>query len=187
MAARIKPNDNPSPKAKEQLEGVKKMLGNTPNIFTTLAHSPAALGFYLGGITALSGTKIPGALREQIALTVAGTNTCDYCASAHTFFGKMQKIPENELAQNLMGKSGTSKTEAALRFANQIVKLRGNVSDSDLQAIRDAGYSEEEIVEIVAIVCQNIFTNYFNHVADTEVDFPKVSTTLAHQASSLEH
>lgn len=179
MTARIKPNGNPGEKAKVQLEGVKKMLGKTPNMFTTLAHSPAALGFYLSGVAALSDVKIPASLREQIAVTVAGINGCDYCASAHTAFAKMQKIPEAEVTQNLIGKSTSSKIEAALAFARRIVQTHGWLSDNDLQAIRTAGYSEEEIVEIVAIVCQNIFTNYFNHIADTEVDFPLVSTASA--------
>lgn len=179
MSARIKPNSNPSAKAKEQLENVKKTLGSTPNVFTTLAHSSAALGFFLNGSAALNETKISPALREQIALTVAGANACDYCASAHTAIGKMQKISADELTHNLRGKSDTAKVEVALKFANQIVKQRANISDSDLEALRKAGYSDEEIVEIIAVVCQNIFTNYFNHIAQTEVDFPKVSAAIA--------
>lgn len=178
MTTRIKPNSQPDAKAKEQLANIQKMLGRTPNIFTTLAHSPAALAFCLNGAAALRETKIPGTLREQIALTVAGLNNCDYCAAAHTAIGKMEKLPESELSQNLVGKSQNAKTQAALTFAQQIVEMRGHVSDSNLEAIRKAGFSEAEIIEIVACVCQNIFTNYFNHVAGTEVDFPKVAITV---------
>ena len=173
---RINPNTNPDVKSQELLAGVKKMLGSTPNLFTTLAHSSAALDYYVNGVVALSGTKIPGTLREQLALVVAGVNSCDYCASAHTTLGKMQKISEGELEQNLHGKSEDAKTQAALTFASQIVELRGQVSDSNVTAIRNAGYSDAEIVEIVAVVTQNIFTNYFNHIAATEIDFPFVST-----------
>lgn len=180
MTARIKPNLNPGAQAKELLAEVKKKTGSTPNIFTTLAHSPAALSFLLNGTAILNTTKITPALREQIALTVAGANHCDYCASAHTAIGKMHKIPEAELTQNLIAKSKTSKIESALKFARQIVDLRGHVSSSDLEAIREAGYSEEEIIEIIAVVCHNIFTNYFNHIAETEIDFPKVTAALAH-------
>lgn len=182
MVVRIKPKQNPDAKAQDQLNGVQKMLGSTPNLFTTLAHSSAALGFYLSSISALNETKLSPALREQISIAVAGINACDYCASAHTKFGKMRKLDDRELSQNLIGQSSDAKTQAALRFARQIVKLRGFVSDSDLKEIRDAGYSDEEIVEIVAVVCQNIFTNYFNHIAGTEVDFPKVDTAMASQA-----
>lgn len=176
MTARIKPNTNPDAKAQEQLAGAQKALGKQYNVFTTLAHSSAALGFYLNGSAALGNTKISANLREQIALTVAGANACDYCASAHTTLGKMHKIEENELKQNLSAKSADAKTQAALAFARKIVDLRGNVSDSDLQAVRTAGYNDAEIVEIVAVVSLNIFTNYFNHVAQTEVDFPLVNT-----------
>ena len=176
MTARIQPNTNPNGKAQEQLASVKKMLGITPNIFTTLAHSPAALGYYLNASAALNSTAISAVLREQIALTVAGANACDYCASAHTALGKAQKISAAELTDNLHGKAADAKTQAALSFARKIVDFRGHLKDSDLKAIRAAGYSEAEIVEIVAVVGQNIFTNYFNHIASTVIDFPKVST-----------
>lgn len=178
MSTRIKPNKNPKPQANEQLENIKKILGITPNICTTLAHSPAALDFFFSGIKALSNTKISATLREQIALAVAAVNTSDYCASAHTAVCKMQKIPEAEYSKNFAGKSGDAKTEAALQFALQIVKARGKVSDKEFEAVRKAGYSDEEIVEIIAIVCQNIFTNYFNLIVGTEIDFPKVSTNM---------
>ncbi len=177
MNTRILPNSNPDANAQEQLAGVKKMLGSTPNLFTTLAHSSAALGYYLSGIAALGSTKISGALREQLSLTVAGSNSCDYCASAHTTLGKMQKITESELTQNLNGMSTDSKTQAALTFARKIVELRGHITNGDMNDVRTAGYSDAEIVEIVAVVSQNIFTNYFNHIAGTEVDFPFVSTS----------
>jgi AhpD family alkylhydroperoxidase len=174
---------NPDEKSQELLSGVKKMLGSTPNLFTTLAHSSAALGYYVNGVVALSATKIPGSLREQLALTVAGENSCDYCASAHTTLGKMQKIAEGELTNNLHGKSEDVRIQAALSFAKKIVELRGHVSDSDVKAVRDAGYSDVEIVEIVAVVTQNIFTNYFNHIAGTEIDFPMVSTSCVKKAA----
>lgn len=177
MSTRIQPNTMPDAKATEQLDGVKQMLGSTPNLFKTLAHSSAALGYYLSGVSALSGTKISGALREQLALTVAGANSCDYCASAHTALGGLQKIERSELTQNLNAKSSDTKTEAALIFARKIVDLRGQVSDVDVSNVRTAGYNDAEIVEIVAVVSLNIFTNYFNHIAQTVIDFPLVSTS----------
>ena len=150
-----------------------------PNLFTTLSHSSAALNFYVSGVGALSFTKITPALREQLSVAVAGVNSCDYCASAHTLLGKMQKISESEIALNLQCKSTDAKTQAALTFAHKIVELRGHVSDSDVQAVRAAGYGDAEIVEIIAVVCQNIFTNYFNHIAGTVIDFPLVHAPKA--------
>lgn len=180
---RIQPNQNPDPKSQELLAGVKQMLGSTPNIFTTMAHSPATLGVFVGALGAMASSKLSGGLREQIALAVAGVNGCDYCASAHTVLGKMNKVAEGELAQNLQGKAADAKTQAALDFAKKIVNARGHVSDSDVQAVRAAGYSDGEIVDMVTVTCINIFTNYFNHVMDTDIDFPLVRTENSSKAA----
>jgi len=175
--ARIEPNQNPEPKAQEQLDGVKAKLGSVPNIFGTFAHSPAVLDFYMQGSGALANTGISAGLRESIALTVAGANACDYCASAHTVIGKGAGLSDEEAAHNLRAKSEDAKTQAALDFASLLVEQRGNVNDNDVAALKDAGYSDAEILEITAVVAFNIFTNYFNHVADTDVDFPLVSVS----------
>lgn len=174
---RIQPNANPDAKAQEMLAKVNKMFGSTPNIFKTLAHSSTALNYYLSGAGALNDAKLGSALREQIALTVAGANSCDYCASAHTALGKTQKIPDGELALNLEAKSENVRTQAILTFSRKIVDARGQVSDEDVKVLRAAGVSDGEIVEMVAVVAQNIFTNYFNHIAGTAIDFPVVKTT----------
>lgn len=159
------------------LAAVKSKLGMVPNLFKTFSHSPAVLQYYLSGSEALAGTNITAALREQIALATAGENECNYCASAHTLMGKGAGVAASEMAANLRGDSSDSKTKAALTFARVIVADRGRVSDSDLVLVRAAGYSEAEITEIVATVAANIFTNYFNHIADTDVDFPFINAT----------
>ncbi|MEE8156156.1 MAG: carboxymuconolactone decarboxylase family protein [Phycisphaerales bacterium] len=166
--------DQAQPKAKALLEGVHKSLGITPNGMRTMAQSPATLEAYLGFGKAMSGASLSAQLREQIALTVAGENSCGYCASAHTAIGTKLGVDTDELAANLKGLSSDPKTEAALEFARRIVIERGWVSDDDLRHVREAGYSEGEITEIVAAVAQNLFSNYFNHIADTDVDFPRV-------------
>ena len=161
-------------KSKTLLEGVEKKLGFAPNIMRTLAHSPAALEAYLGFGKALASGKLSAQLREQIALAVSGVNACQYCASAHTAIGKMLKLDDDELAANVQGQSADTKTETALRFAQRIVADRGWVSDGDVQRLRDGGYSEAQVVEIIATVALNLFSNYFNHIAETEIDFPPV-------------
>ena len=113
--------------------------------------------------------------REQIALAVAGFDRCEYCASAHTFLGKKLGLSEQETQQNLKGSSETPKVDSLIKFCLSILAKKGNVSDQELSAVRAAGFSDAQIVEIIANVCLNIFTNYFNHVAGTEIDFPKVS------------
>lgn len=169
-------------KAKTLLDGVKQQMGAAPNIFRTLAQAPAALDAYLKQSSALAAGSLNAQLREQIALVTAGKNQCDYCASAHTALGSGAGVNQAELADNLRGRSGNTATQAALTFAAQIVKKQGQVSDSDLAAVRQAGFSDGDIVEIIAVTCMNIFTNYFNHIAGTEIDFPVISTGDLRQA-----
>ena len=162
--------------SKALLEGVQVKIGMVPNLFKTFAHSPAVLKAYLAQGDALAGGVLPPALREQIALVTAGTNQCDYCASAHTLMGKSAGVDAKEATANLRGLASDAKIGAALSFAKTIVEHRGRVTDGQLSAVRAAGYSEAEIVEIVAHVAMNLFTNYFNHIADTVIDFPLIST-----------
>lgn len=169
----IRPDEAPA-QSRTLLDGVQKALGITPNLMATLAHSPAALQSYLGFGQALSGGVLPGTTREQLAVAVAGENSCGYCASAHTLLGGKAGVKADELALNLRGESNDPHTAAAIQFARTVVSKRGFVSDADLAAVRHAGYSEAEIVEIIATVALNIFSNYFNHIAQTEIDFPVV-------------
>ncbi len=162
-------------RSKPLLAGVQKALGMTPNLMATLAHSPAALQSYLGFGQALGSASLSAKIREQIAIAVAGENSCGYCASAHTLLAKGAGVDAEEAARNLRGESVDPRTAAALEFARTIVKKRGHISDEALRDVRSAGYSEAEVVEIIATVAVNIFTNYFNHIAQTEIDFPVVA------------
>ena len=174
---RIQPIDpaQAADKAKELLDGVHKTLGRTPNLMRTMANSPAVLDAYLGFGKALAGGSLSARLREQIALTVAGANGCEYCAAAHTALGKMLGLDSAELAANLDARSSDPAIAAALRFARAIVVERGWVDDAELARVREAGYGEGEVAEIIAAVALNTFSNIFNHVAETEVDFPPVA------------
>ncbi len=162
------------PKAKALLEGVQKKMGMTPNTMRTMANSPAVLEAYLGFSHALRKGSLPSKLREQIALTVGELNGCQYCLSAHSALGKMVGLSDEEIADSRRGVSPDRKTEAVLQFARKVVSERGWVSDDDVASLRAAGTSDAEIAEVVAHVAVNIFSNYFNHVAETEVDFPEV-------------
>lgn len=160
------------------LEAAREQLGALPNLVRTLAHSPATLEAYLAQGRALATGALGARLREQIAVAVAGVNGCDYCASAHTALGRRAGASAAELRENLAGRSTDPRTAAALELATGVVRARGHVSDAELDAVRRAGLSDEEIVEIVAHVGVNLFTNYFNHVARTEVDFPRVHAVV---------
>lgn len=171
--------------ATEVLNTVKKKLGSVPNIFATLANSPAALESYLAFGGALDGGHLSKPLREKIALTVAGVNECDYCASAHTFIAKSLGVEESEAARNIGADSSDAKTAVILKFAADVVKDRAVFADNKarLDELRHAGVTEAEIVEIIANVALNTFTNYFNHVAGTEVDFPAVDSKTGKAAA----
>lgn len=171
---RIQPvnKDNADPATANLLETVKKKLGIVPNIIATMANSTAVANAYLGFSQSLSGGSLPARLREQIALVVGETNNCGYCVAAHTALGKGAGLTEAETCDARRAQAKDEKEEAALVFAQKVVSERGWISDEDVQHVRQAGYTDGEIGEIVANVALNIFTNYFNHVAGTEVDFP---------------
>jgi uncharacterized peroxidase-related enzyme len=168
---------------KQLLDGVQAKLGMTPNLMKTLAAGPAALEGYLNFGAALGKGNLDAKFREQIALTVAQANSCQYCLSAHSAIGKMVGLQPEEIAASREAHSADAKRDAGLRFAQTLVVQRGRVSDQDFAHVKAAGYTDGDIAEVVAHVAINIFTNYFNHVANTDVDFPRVEvnlTTLAH-------
>ena len=166
--------------ARPLLEGVKKQIGSAPNLFRLVANSPAALEGFLGLSGALAKGALPAATRERIALAVAEINGCGYCLAAHTYIGKnVARLDDGEIAANRAGTSNDAKADVAVRFAAKIAKDRGQVGAEDVDDVKAAGYSDAEIVEIVAHVALNTLTNYVNEVLDTEVDFPVVETKAA--------
>ncbi len=165
--------------ARPLLEGVAKKLGKAPNLFRTLAHSPAGLGGYLGLSETLSGGLLDAQDRERVALITAQENTCDYCLAAHTAIGKGAGLDNEEILAARSGHSADSKVNALLVFTGKVVRDRGRISDADLEAFRKAGYSDGDAIEVIANVALNTFTNYTNHLAETEVDFPAVPELAA--------
>jgi len=165
--------------SKPILDAVHKQLGVVPNMFRLIAASPAALQGFTGNNGALART-LDVKTRERIALAVAQVNNCDYCLSAHSYLGlNLAKITPEEIALNRKGASGDAKADAAVRFAAKVVRERGKVSDGDIKAVRDAGFSDGQIVEIIAVTAENIFTNLLNVVAETDIDFPVVRAAEA--------
>ncbi len=162
------------------LQAVKKQLGVVPNLFRLVGNSPAALEGYLGLNGALAKGALEAPTRERIALAVAEVNGCDYCLSAHSYLGKnLAKLSEAEISENRRGGSTDPKADAAVRFAVKLVNTRGHVSEADVQAVKKAGYSDAQVIEIVLHVALNTLTNYVNHVAQTVIDFPMVVARAA--------
>jgi uncharacterized peroxidase-related enzyme len=167
-------------KAHPLLNAVNAQLGSVPNMFRLIATSPQALEGYLGMSAALGKGALPAATRERIALAVAEVNGCNYCLSAHTYLGKnLAKLDDAEIAANRSGASNDPKAAAAVRFAAKVVRDRGKIGEGDLAAVKLAGYSDAQVIEIVQHVALNTWTNYFNEVFKTDIDFPVIEARKA--------
>jgi uncharacterized peroxidase-related enzyme len=162
-------------KSKELLEAVKSKLGMVPNMTKVMATSPIVLQSYLSFSGALAGGLLDAKMREELALLTAQENGCDYCLSAHTMIGKMVGLNHEEIVASRTGKVSNPRTTAALTFAKQILDAKGRISEVELAEVRNAGFSDGEIAEIIAHVALNVFTNYFNIATGVDIDFPKVS------------
>ena len=161
--------------AKIWLETVQAQLGVTPNFIRVLANSPKALEGFLGLYGALGGASIDKATQERIALAVAEGNGCEYCVSAHTAIGRHAGLSNDEMALNRMGTSNDTKAAAIVAFAKALNSNLGEVTTAEFDAARNAGLSDAEIVEVIAVVSLNIFTNILGKATRVEIDFPKAS------------
>lgn len=159
--------------SKAILDGFQQKMGKVINIFKVMANAPAALKTYLGISGALEGKTLEDATAERIGLSLASVNGCEYCTAAHSYLAK-GLLSEEEIANARNGKSSDAKAQAALDFAVAVMKTAGKVSDDELAKVKSAGFTDGEILEIVAVVTLNFFTNTINNVAQTTVDFPKV-------------
>lgn len=159
-------------RTKELFNGVQAKLGVVPNMMRTMAQSPAVLEAYLGFNGALTHT-LDAKERELIALAVAEVNGCDYCASVHSTLGKMVGLNAESILQARQGTAANARQRAVIELAVAIARHRGSISDAQLVAAKDAGLSEAAIAEVVANVAINVLTNFFNNVAQTELDFPR--------------
>ncbi len=158
---------------------IGQAFGAVPNMFRAVANSPAALQSMWGSFGALGGGKIGAKLGEQIAVAIADRNGCQYCLSAHTALGRKAGATAEEMAAAQAGRSADPKTAAAISFALKMLEHRANVSAEDVRALRDAGFDDEAIVEVVAHVALNLFTNYINVALDVPLDFPAVKLRKA--------
>lgn len=159
--------------SKPMLEAVQKKLGGfLPNLYASMSHSPAALQAMLGFGEALGKASLPLPVREQIALAIAEANDCNYCRAAHTAIGKNAGLTEECTLKARRGIGTDAKAQAALDLAISINANRANLKQDDLTKARESGLSDREILEVLATTVQNIFTNYANHIINTDVDFP---------------
>ncbi|GAA4868116.1 carboxymuconolactone decarboxylase family protein [Kitasatospora terrestris] len=157
------------------LDETRRRLGRVPNLYAALANGPAALGGYLAMRDRLAEGVLGPRLREQLALLIAQENDCTYCVSAHTLRGSKMGLGEKELLLTRDAADADPHAEAVLLIAREVVRRRGRVGDAELARARAAGVSDAELAEVVAHVALNTLSNYFNHLAQPELDFPEVT------------
>lgn len=175
--SRLKPVDQASASGatKEALDKIQQKMGRVPNVFALMGNSPAAVNAYLAMNDALAAGTLGAEMRERIAITAAEVHACEYCLSAHTAIAKGIGMSEEELTKARQSQSSDPKADAGLTFVRNIILRRADIADADIKELYAAGYTDGEIAELVANTALNVFTNYFNLVAKTENDFPKVA------------
>ena len=172
----------------EEIEAIADQLGlgGIPNFLRLLARSRASTKAYLHAEAALANGELAPHQREKIALLVAEINGSKYCRALHERTARQAGLNEGEIQLSREVSSSNPKTQAMLHFVQAVVLQRGELSNDDFSAIRKAGFSDSEIIEIVANIASNIFTNYFNILAQTELDRspeqpkPRISMTEKH-------
>lgn len=174
--SRIEPitAENATPAEADTLGEIKSAFGAVPNLWSVVARSSAMTTGLLGLDGALKSGTFSGAVAEQLAIAVAHENRCPYCLAAHTAVGRMLGLDEASASDARVARSSDPKVEAALQFVQAVVRERGFVSDAQLEAVREAGWNDAAIVELVGHAIENTFTNYLYHVAQVPVDFPEV-------------
>lgn len=173
---RVNTNTQLAPAASQPLLGqIQQAFGATPNMFKAVSNSPAALQSMWAAFGALGQGTIGAKLGEQLAVAIANRNRCEYCLAAHTVLGQKAGASAADMAAAQVGQSSDPKTAAALAFALKVVEQRAQVSDADVANLHEVGFQDEQVVEILAHVALNLFTNYINVALDIPVDFPKVA------------
>ncbi len=172
-------NDNANSEQRELLDTIQSQLGMVPNFLKVFANSPAALRAFLGLHAIASEGSLDAPTRERIALALAQQNACEYCVSAHTAIGRKAGLNDAEIEANRAGTSQDSKAAAAVKFAKALAEHNGEVTTAEILEVRNAGYSESDIVEIITHVGLNVLSNIIGKASQVEIDFPKVELKLA--------
>jgi len=158
---------------------IEQQLGVVPNFLKVFANSPAALEAFLGLHSIANAGELDGKTKERIALGLAEQNACQYCVSAHTAIGKKAGLSGDEILANRAGGSQDAKAAVAVKFSRSLAENNGDVTTAELLEIRNAGYSDAEIVEIITHVGMNILTNILGKASRVEIDFPKIELQKA--------
>jgi uncharacterized peroxidase-related enzyme len=149
------------------------LKGKQLNIFKGMANNPAVLKAFLGFSQGVKGHELTPAEHEIIALVVAERNECHYCTAAHTAVANQLGIDDDLALTIRRGEADDDRQQAIIDFVTAIMDTNGFVNDEHLEAFRAAGFNDAAVVEVIAQITVMTFTNLFNHVNETEIDFPE--------------
>lgn len=162
--------ETPPAQAQPTLERYEENLGMIPNLFRLLAHSPDALKA-VADLHAGLGNSLGSRTRERIHIMTAEVNGCDYCLTTRTYLaGKFTAMTKEDMEVNRKSHSTHPKADAALQFAYKVAKSRGHVEAVDIEAVRAAGYTHAQIIDIVAELAFSFTTNLFDNTFRTDFD-----------------
>lgn len=175
MPSRVTPisPEQAKPEVKEIYKGIQQKMGALPNIFKNMGNSLSTLEGYLGLSKGVEHSSLSPKLKEQIALAVGQANDCHYCLAAHNLGAKKAGVSDQDILLARKGDSQDPKTKAILKFVKLVIEKKAHVTDQDVQTLKAAGVSDQELVEIVMVITINLFTNYFNIITNTVLDFPE--------------
>ncbi|KNH05140.1 Macrophage infectivity potentiator-related protein [Candidatus Burkholderia brachyanthoides] len=153
---------------------IKRAAGKVPNAYAAIGtHSPAVLGAAIAGDALLAKSSLEKADLEAIKLAVSELAGCDYFAAAHTAVGKMVGLTQAQTQQIRAGEAtGNAKRDALVHFVRTLAGTRGTLDEKELDVVRAAGYTDTQIIEALFAMSVINFTNLFNRVNDTTIDFP---------------
>jgi uncharacterized peroxidase-related enzyme len=157
---------------KELFDVFEKKLGKVINIFKGMGNSGAALQAYTGLAGALTAGELAAEDREAIYLSLSEKNDCGYCVAAHTMLARDAGLEDEQILEFRRGGSSDMQRDALIHFVFRVTETGGFVDDGDIETVREAGYSDGQIAESIAMIALVTYTNLFNHVFGTELDFP---------------
>ncbi len=154
---------------------VEESLGRVPNIFKCMGNSEMALDSFLSMNANFMAGKLGGKFIRMIMLSISEVNGCEYCVAAQIQMAKNASLLNDEECLNARRFIGTDdKSQAMLDFIKKVHETKGMVKDEDIEAVRNAGFGDVEIVEILGTVALITFANYIGNVGVPELDFPEV-------------
>ena len=163
--------DTVTPANQQLFDTLQQKIGFVPNLYATIAYSPTALGDYL----ALQNRKssLRARERELINLVVSEVNGCDYCRAAHTAIGRLQGFTDDQILEiRRGGATFDAKLDALAQFVRDVVESRGHPQPATTDALLAAGYTRENIVDIVIVIGDKVIMNFLHGITGIPVDFP---------------